>query len=141
MKNALRLTRAVICVIAISLVGHDALADGRVTAANPNPIETWKIIDLRFAQLATENPSAVVAVGYFRTDGSQDHVIEHAFTGAEYRSFLAAIPTPSGADEAQLTTPTGAADLPAIFRLRISRWMIAHGKIEGVTAEALNETE
>lgn len=123
-----------VCALVLFIV-CGAMADGRVTVTNPNPIETWKIVDIRFAQIATDTPAAVVTVGYFRADGSQDHVAEQAFTGNEYVSFLAAIPTPSGADEATITKADGTPDLSAIFRLRISRWMLANGKIEGVTAE------
>lgn len=132
----LRIVIAACALIILVVCGAaTVVADGRVTIANPNPIDTWKITDLRFAHISGNEPSAIVTVGYFRTDGTQDHTVEHSVSGPEYASLLAAIPTPSGADEATITTPDGSPDLSAIFRLRISRWMLARGKIEGVTAE------
>lgn len=134
-----KITSRVLWVAMLSLISSAALADGHVTTANPNPVDTWKIVDVRFSHLASEQPAAIIAVGYFRTDDTQDHVAEQAFTGSEYGSLLVAINTPSGADEATILKPGGGLDLSAIFRLRISRWMILHNKIDGVTAEPLIE--
>jgi len=56
-------------------------------------------------------------------------------SGADHGSLLLAINSPSGADEANLKLPDGTPDLAAIFTLRISRWMVAHNYLTGVSAD------
>lgn len=113
-------------------------ADGKIVQQeDPDPLDTWRLVDLRFPLIGEDR--AVVTVGYFRMSGALDRTEEHTFTGSDYATFLLAINTPSGVDEGTIQKPDGSIDLSAIFRLRISRWMILHDKIAGVTAEALNE--
>ena len=133
--------RFIVAFAAIWLIGFAlaAYGDGKVTTGNTNPVTTWKIDDLRFVGLADSRDVAIVLVKFYRSDASVDHVEEVSVGADEYRSLLAAINTSSGTDEGTLliTNPDGSTspDLGAIFRLRISRWMVAHGKIAGVTAE------
>lgn len=141
-RNRILIALLALCIICGVL---SARADGKVTTANTNPITTWRIADLRFPGLDDNRATAIVTVKYYRADGSIDHVEEKSLVAAKYTQMLAAINLPSGADEATLrvttTNPDGTtttrADLGAIFRLRISRWMVASGEITGVTAEAV----
>lgn len=119
---------------ALLLIATAALADGTVTTQNP--VAEWKITDLRFARV--QDPDAkmiVITVGFFRADGSPDHVSDHIITGADYYALLDAQRSVSGPDEAALILQNGQPDLSAINILRISRWMISSGRLSGVTAE------
>jgi hypothetical protein len=139
------MTKLILLCALVALVALPLLADGTVTQGNTNPITSWKLGDLRFPGLDERRDVAVAQVKFFHADNTVEHVTEISISGAEYASLLVALNTPSGADEATLTVtytdPDGATttrpDLAAIFRLRISRWLVTHTKISGVTADAV----
>lgn len=114
-----------------------ALSDGLVTQpAVADPVETWKIADLRFPLL--QSRSAIVTIAYIRESGAVDHLVEHTFAGADYEAFLESLNTSAGAGEAECVTDVEGSpvvDRACIFNFRLSHWMVSTGKIEGVTAE------
>ena len=130
-SRALAIGAVILSLAAIS--APVARADGTVTVQNP--VTSWKI--QRIAFTLGDSPTAFVMVGYYRADGSLDHAQETSFSGDEYPALLVAINTSSGNDEDDLTLSDGSPDLRAIFNLRISRFMIAHNKITGATAEPI----
>lgn len=151
---------ALALVFALAAGVGDVLADGKVTTPPP-AVATWHIEDMRFARIATDNPVAVMLVGWRRDDGSLDKVEEHSFSGAQYPQLLGQIVTPCSAtapcgtytDESTITvtkttcttdaagietcTDTVSPDLSRIFRLRISRFIVGAGALSSdeVTTE------
>lgn len=135
---------ALALVFALAFGAGETLADGKVTTANADPVTVWKIDEVKFPGLADARNVAIIQAKFYRESGSVDHVTEISVSGDEYSSFLLAINKPSGADEADLTITnqdgTTSPDLSTIFRLRISRWIVTNGKLEGVTAEPVTTT-
>jgi hypothetical protein len=112
-----------------------AFADGLVTTSTPVP-DHWRVGGVTFT--VGDSAAANVFVEYLLADGKVDHTGQVKVIGADRLALIAATQTISGSDEASLTLSNGDGtarpDLDAILVLRISRYLIAHGYLTGVTA-------
>jgi hypothetical protein len=122
--------------LALLLLTTSALADGLVTTSTPVP-NHWRVGGVSFT-IGGESAAANVFVDYLFPDGKVDHAAQVHIVGADRLGLIAATSISSGSDEANLTITnpdeTTRPDLDAILVLRISRFLIAHGYLTGVTA-------
>lgn len=133
-------TFAFALILLAALASPLLYGDGRVTQPTiTDPVSVWRIAELKFPLLNSK--AAIVQVAYMRESGAMDHIEEISISGDDYGPFLGALNTSTGAGEAACATIENgivtAVDRACVLNLRLSKWLVDNGRIEGVTAETL----